>query len=487
MMRMAPHTYAQYVTKDPVTGVSEWVAARHLAYIGRRIAAGIARGNARMMINLGPGFGKSELISHWTPLWALDNNPKIRAGVFSYDMKLALKFGRACRDSALERPLVRVDIKEDAEAAGYWRTKQGGGMYCSSVGSGVIGHRFELILCDDLCKDFASAVSPADQLTFRNWWEFSLMTRREPGASVIILGHRFATNDPCGWILENDPHTWEVITLPAIAVAGDPMGRQAGESLWPERWPVSLLEEMKKKISWESMYQQNPQSEMGDRVYDHFQQAVNVVPNGERGEMKLRVGQEETIALMLDFNINPGMHAGVGQYDNQRDEGYVDTEFHGERWRTEHIMREFISWCGSYGFKGPGTFPWKHVGIYGDRSGRNESTVTSQTDYGLIMKMLEGAGIPYKIIVPFKNPPVNDRVLTVNEALCDMGGVPHMFINKRCKRLLNDMNNQPRDEDGQPDKTDNSMGHAGDFLGYWCVWVRPVRKVNFSPARVAYG
>ena len=64
LQRTAPHTYAQYVTRNPQTGVSEWKAARHLTYIGRKIAHAVGRGNGRLMVNLAPRHGKSELISH---------------------------------------------------------------------------------------------------------------------------------------------------------------------------------------------------------------------------------------------------------------------------------------------------------------------------------------------------------------------------------------------------------------------------------------
>jgi hypothetical protein len=304
-----------------------------------------------------------------------------------------------------------------------------------------------------------------------------------------VLGHRFAANDPCGYLMQNDPDKWEVIRLPAIAEPGDVLGRAPGEALWPERWSLESMTEAKKGIAWQAMHQQDPQPEFGDRVYDHFQQAVNVVPNAARPDRDtIRRGPEEIIGLSFDFNINPGMHACVLQADHRADEVYFDTEFHGERWRTHQIVTAFIGWCESYGHVtgNPAKFPWKYVNIYGDRSGRNQSTVTSDTDYAVIAQMLERAGIPFKMCVPFRNPPVNDRVICVNEALCDMGGTPHLFIHKRCVRLLADMNTQPRDENGQPDKTDQSLGHAGDLCGYSLMWIRPVRKATFGANHVVY-
>ncbi len=121
--------------------------------------------------------------------------------------------------------------------------------------------------------------------------------------------------------------------------------------------------------------------------------------------------------------------------------------------------------------------------IYGDRSGRNESTVTSQTDYHLIMKMLQSVKVPFKMCVPLKNPPINDRVITVNEALCDGEGRVHLKVNPRCKRLVEDLAKQPRDEDGQPDKSNQLLGHQGDAIGYFLFWVRPAYRKVYPPQR----
>ena len=621
LQRTAPHTYAQYVTRDPRTGISEWQAARHLTYIGRRIAHAVGRGNGRLMINMSPRHGKSELISHWTPLWFLELFPKKKVMCCSYDSSLAENFGRKCRDSAHSNPLVRVALMEDNKSVAQWNTKQGGGMKCGGVGTGITGWGFdcfpkgvilhteagprdiaevatmrnpprilslnhqtgrleyrrvlasrtlstrrltivrttsgrslastpdhrhysvergytpvgilragetlitlpltrmsvsvalvETVCCesqpvydiqvegnsnffangilvhncglvDDPVKDVTDAKSPAMQKMFQEWWESQFIQRKEPNATIIMLGHRFDVDDPYGYLLQQpDGDKWEVIRLPSIAEANDPLGRRPGEALWPERWPVEQLEEARKGIMWRAMHMQDPQPERGDRVYDHFQQGVNVVPNAERGDLALRKGPDEVIALMLDFNVNPGMHGEVGQNNTQADEVYIDTEFHGERWRTEHLMKEFIAW-----FKAnDGHKAWKHVAIYGDRSGTTRNTVTAQTDYGLITKMLNEARIQFRMNVPMKNPPVNDRVITMNEALCDGAGVPHLFINKRCVRLLVDLNKQPRDEDGQPDKSDHALGHAGDCAGYFCFWVRPVMRTVFRPANVVF-
>ena len=63
---------------------------------------------------------------------------------------------------------------------------------------------------------------------------------------------------------ETAHENWEVISLPAIAFDNDLLGRQPGEALWPEAYPLSVLEEIRQTLGsrdWNSLYQQCPLSD----------------------------------------------------------------------------------------------------------------------------------------------------------------------------------------------------------------------------------
>lgn len=53
---------------------------------------------------------------------------------------------------------------------------------------------------------------------------------------------------------------WEIIRLPAIAEEDDPLGRAPGEALWPERFGLEYLEQMKaaNPVAFSALYQGNP-------------------------------------------------------------------------------------------------------------------------------------------------------------------------------------------------------------------------------------
>jgi len=76
---------------------------------------------------------------------------------------------------------------------------------------------------------------------------------------VIVVGTRWHADDLIGRLEASGD--WEVLNLPAIAEEDDPLGRQPGEALWPERYPVEELEAIKRQIgewSFAALYEGRP-------------------------------------------------------------------------------------------------------------------------------------------------------------------------------------------------------------------------------------
>lgn len=95
------------------------------------------------------------------------------------------------------------------------------------------------------------------------------MTRLHPDARVIVLMTRWHEDDLVGRIvtqLVGQPGpAWHVIRLPAICEEDNAveqrMGRQIGEALWPEQWPLEKLRqkpEYHDAYIWNALFQQRP-------------------------------------------------------------------------------------------------------------------------------------------------------------------------------------------------------------------------------------
>lgn len=152
--------------------------------------------------------------------------------------------------------------------------KEGGNIYFIGVNEGLLGRGANCVILDDVTKGEKEAMSDAVTRDFRNWYSAVAYTRlmptlRFPHKNIIIVCHtRWTTEDPIGWLLKEHKHeNWVELRLPAVAETNDLLGRKVGEALWPSRYPLSMLENIKLSMKslrrWNAIYQQRPVPEEG--------------------------------------------------------------------------------------------------------------------------------------------------------------------------------------------------------------------------------
>jgi hypothetical protein len=199
------------------------------------------------------------------PVWRLIGRPDLRVIIGAYNHELALEFSGFARNLARECGL----LGPTSVAAHDWRTTAGGGIRAVGVGSGVTGRGANLIIIDDPVKSREEAESEAYRRRVWNWYRDDIYTRLEPNGAVILIQTRWHGDDLAGRLLAEAAaggEAWEVINLPALADANDPLGRQPGEALCPERFSVADLERVRTVLgtySFEALYQQRPRPQAG--------------------------------------------------------------------------------------------------------------------------------------------------------------------------------------------------------------------------------
>ena len=138
------------------------------------------------------------------------------------------------------------------------------------------------MLIDDYIKNAEDSVSVALRKKTWEWFKSTAYTRLEPDASLIILATRWGQKDLINSCLTELAHeNWRIINLPAIAEINDPLGREVGEALWPERFDEKALARIKKTLGtywWEAMYQQNPRASMAGLDLSGF---LKTIPESE--------------------------------------------------------------------------------------------------------------------------------------------------------------------------------------------------------------
>lgn len=257
--RLTPATFAHRVSRGT------WIPKEHLMYISAKVAKGIARGNARIIISAPPRHGKSELSSIYVPGWILETFPQKYVILATYGADLSVGFGRRVRDMFTDErnlELFQTKLRRDSQRVQGFLTDRGGGMYSVGLGGPITGRGAHVLLIDDYIKEIKEALSPAYRDYIWNWFVTTAFTRLEPGGSCIIIATRWHTDDLIGRVLTNLRHeNWEYIELPAEAKENDILGRKVGEPLFPERYPIERLRELRETLGsvfYEALYQQSP-------------------------------------------------------------------------------------------------------------------------------------------------------------------------------------------------------------------------------------
>ncbi len=238
-----------------------WVRYPWIAYVLRRVHRSVMRGGARIVVNAPPRHGKSMGTSLWLPAWYLGLHPDHRVILASHGDRFATKWGRAVRQRFEDDPDVLTIVSQDRSAANDWYTTEGGGMLSVGVGGSVTGEGAQLTIIDDPVKSWEEALSPTKRERLVDWFNATLYTRSEPGGSIVVNMTRWHEADLSGYLLDEHEDDWEHIRLPALAEENDPLGREPGEALCPERFPVDALQQIRSAMSeylFAGLYQQRP-------------------------------------------------------------------------------------------------------------------------------------------------------------------------------------------------------------------------------------
>ena len=212
--------------------------------------------------------GKTSLIQS-AVLRTLRRNPRAWIAYAAYNESTAVAKMYEVRSLA-DAEGIHVDRNFDTGVE--WRTKEGGGVMSGGIVGGPWTSRgFDLIVVDDPYKTAQDAYSSAWRLSVENAFWSALWTRRRPWTSILVNAARWHPNDLSGILVKRG---WRYVRRPAI--------NDAGEALWPERWPLAELLAIRDGRAatadtpaidalpatfWASLYQGLPRPE-GGKIFD---------------------------------------------------------------------------------------------------------------------------------------------------------------------------------------------------------------------------
>ncbi len=252
---------------------SIWIDSAYQEMLNEALIWATTTHAARLIITMPPRHGKTTLASRYLPAWHTGTYPNKRVGVVSYGGEFAAEHGAEVRDIIARHgtDLWGIKLKEDSKAKHKWNVDGfGGGMWTAGADGAITGKGYDLGIIDDPIKNREEADSKTERDKLRRWYPSTFLNRRDtPAASIIVMMTRWREDDFIGWLLgsreakeaDKQGEGWELLNLPALAEAEDPLGREVGEALWPERWPVDELAKIKREsgsVTWDAMYQQRP-------------------------------------------------------------------------------------------------------------------------------------------------------------------------------------------------------------------------------------
>jgi hypothetical protein len=251
----ASPSFAQWLSIVTPSYTWHWQYLQYVQAQLDRVTTGECK---RLMLFLPPRHGKSEMTTVRYPVWRLERDPSLKVIIGAYNQILANKFSRKARRIAEQR----IPLARDRAAVEDWETASGGGVRAVGVGGGITGQGGNLIVIDDPVKSRDEAESLAYRDRVWEWYTDDLYTRLEPGGSIILIMTRWHDDDLAGRILASDTAVdWTVISLPALAESNDPLDRDEGEPLNPERYDTAALLDIKQTLgsrSFTALYQQTP-------------------------------------------------------------------------------------------------------------------------------------------------------------------------------------------------------------------------------------
>ena len=107
----------------------------------------------RVIVNIAPRFGKSEMISYLAPAYFLGKFPQKKIIMSSHTADLAVNFGRRVRNlvsSDLYKDIFpQVELQADSKSASRWGTNFNGEYFAIGVGGALAGRGADLFIIDD--------------------------------------------------------------------------------------------------------------------------------------------------------------------------------------------------------------------------------------------------------------------------------------------------------------------------------------------------
>ena len=230
--------------------------------------------------------GKSVILAQVYPAWILGHDPMHRIALATYNVTRSQSHSRAVID-IMNLPIYQEMFRDSAgwvkkgAAMSGWQTEARRASTESQLSfnpvglqSGLTGSGFSTLIIDDPYSDQKEAFSETNRTNLQEFWDFTVGSRVGLHTNIFAMFHRYHVMDLGGYLL--DTGDFDYLRYAAICDGpyiheetgiqyNDPLGRQPGDLIAPERFPLAYYAKARQNTRvWNSMFQGKPTSDSGD-------------------------------------------------------------------------------------------------------------------------------------------------------------------------------------------------------------------------------
>ncbi|WP_411697026.1 terminase large subunit domain-containing protein, partial [Helicobacter baculiformis] len=201
----------------------------HIAYLCKVLECTLPTAQedliTRLMINMPPSYGKTEIIARCFVAWALGLDRSRKFFYISYSDDLCRKIANQVRDLMKSKFYAQIfpePLEFLQDNAQEFVLREGGGLFVTTLKSALTGFHAHQILIDDPIKVSEMSSKSAVKAVNSNFKESVLSRLQDNQSNITLLMQRLGGNDLCGFLLserEFEPESiacWHVLKLQAL-------------------------------------------------------------------------------------------------------------------------------------------------------------------------------------------------------------------------------------------------------------------------------
>jgi len=314
-----------------------FITAAHHRVIARALDDVFAGKITRLLINIPPGFTKTQMCVVDFVARGLALNPRARFIHASYSESLVGENSMAIKDT-VQSPDYQaywdVSLRPDAKSKGLWKTRAGGGFLARPAGGAITGFRAgrmeagfsgALIIDDPLKPDDAERIIARNKVNQR--WDSTFKSRlAREDIPVIVIMQRLHRDDFSGFLLRGGSgDVWDHLCLPVMLEPGRRPRYSHAKSikhglpngpLWPGKLGAVDIEKLRHdRYSFDAQYMQRPSTRGGALFKANWLQDYKVLPDLEYRKIFVdtaqKTGQEHDYSVLQCWGKQ---HAGPNIY-----------------------------------------------------------------------------------------------------------------------------------------------------------------------------